>query len=320
MRFTHLFPALAIGVAGAAQSGSAQMPGVFLAGQRSGAVIGIMTSSAATSRDTLGVLVSSVHSGSPAEKAGIEEGNRIASINGVSLRLAAADVGDEDMANIMTRRLSRELEKIKPGDDVDLRVYANGQTKSLKIKTIAAEDLYEADVRRRDAERPTLGLNIGATGTSRDSLGVFVMGVVDGGPAAKAGVQEGSRIVSINGVDVRGQSDDDELVFRASNVNRFEREVSRLKPGDDVELRVLFAGQSRTVKFKAGRLSDLPQRRHVMTIIRGDEAPGVKMLDIDGARIGDQVRRAIDGAGFATGSALSGVGRAFKGFGNQLSW
>ena len=54
------------------------------------AAIGVSTSSAATSRDTLGVLVSSVRSGSPAEKAGIAEGNRIASINGVSLKLSAA--------------------------------------------------------------------------------------------------------------------------------------------------------------------------------------------------------------------------------------
>ena len=62
------------------------------------AVIGVSTTSASTSRDTLGVLVSTVRSGSPAEKAGIEEGNRIASINNVSLKLAAADVGDDQMA------------------------------------------------------------------------------------------------------------------------------------------------------------------------------------------------------------------------------
>ena len=51
------------------------------------AVIGVTTSGSASSRDTLGVFVSEVQSGSPADKAGIEEGNRIASINGVSLRL-----------------------------------------------------------------------------------------------------------------------------------------------------------------------------------------------------------------------------------------
>ena len=42
---------------------------------------------------------------------------------------SSADVGDYDMANVMTRRLTRELDKLHPGDEVDLRVYANGQTK-----------------------------------------------------------------------------------------------------------------------------------------------------------------------------------------------
>ena len=50
------------------------------------AALGINTSSTGTLRDTLGLLVSSVMRGGPAEKAGLEEGNRIASINGVNLR------------------------------------------------------------------------------------------------------------------------------------------------------------------------------------------------------------------------------------------
>src|SRR5436190_11878582 len=83
------------------------------------AVIGITTSTGSR-RDTLGVLVSSVTAGGPAEKAGLEEGNRIASINGVNLKVAAADVDDWDMSSIMSRRLTRELGKLKAGDDVEL--------------------------------------------------------------------------------------------------------------------------------------------------------------------------------------------------------
>src|SRR3954469_24487792 len=76
------------------------------------AVIGVSTTNGSNSRDTLGVLVSSVRAGSPAEKAGIEEGSRISAINGVSLKLAAPDVGDDQMAGVMSRRLSRELDKL----------------------------------------------------------------------------------------------------------------------------------------------------------------------------------------------------------------
>lgn len=231
--------------------------------------IGVTTTSDVTARDTLGVLVAEVRSGSPAEKAGIEEGNRIASINGVSLKLAAADVGEPDMAGIMTRRLTRELEKLKVGDEIDLRVYANGQTKSVKVKTVAPESV--GDVRRRADDRATLGISIGTTGSSRDSLGVFVMSVEDNGPAARAGIEEGSRIASINGVDLRAKRDDNQdFVFGAPAVTRLERELSRVKPGDDVDLRVYFNGQSRNVKVKSVRSSDLPRRGRTISIMGRD--------------------------------------------------
>jgi C-terminal processing protease CtpA/Prc len=293
------------------------------------AVIGVTTTGAANSRDTLGVLVSSVRTGSPAEKAGIEEGNRISSVNGVSLRLAPADVGDYDMANIMTRRLTRELDKLHPGDEVDLRVFVSGQTKAVKIKTVALEDLYEVPIARRaDAERPTLGLRLATTGSSRDSMGVFVIAVDEAGPAAKAGIEEGSRIASINGVDVRGKhSEDDEfMVFRSSNINRFEREVNKLKPGEDATLRVFYNGQVRNVTVKVARASDLPRRKGSMTIIGGDsfvDLPVSATVNVDGERIGETVRRALESARVATSGAMAGAGRvlgAFGGFGNRVSW
>ncbi len=289
------------------------------------AVIGVSTSGAATSRDTLGVLVTAVRSGSPAEKAGLEEGNRIASVNGVSLKLSAADVGDADMASVMTRRLTRELDKLKPGDEVDLRVYANGQMKSVKIKTVDPDDLYETRFPRRNADRATLGLDIAVTGTSRDTLGVFVMGVEDGSPAAKAGIEEGSRIATINGVDVRGRrsSDDDEFILRTSNVSRLEREISRLKPGDDVELRVYYNGQYKNVKLKAGSMRDLPRHGRTIRIMGGDNMmmpPIAAHIDIDSDRIGSEVRRALETARVATGDALEGVGRAMGRVRTRVDW
>jgi predicted metalloprotease with PDZ domain len=289
------------------------------------AVIGVSTTGAATSRDTLGVLVTAVRPGSPAEKAGIEEGNRIASVNGVSLKLSPPDVGDPDMAGVMTRRLTRELDKLKAGDEVDLRVYANGQMKNVKIKTIAPEDLYETRLPRRDVDRATLGLDIAMTGNARDTIGVFVMGVEDGSPAAKAGIEEGSRIAAVNGVDVRGRRsrDDDDYVIRTSNVSRLEREISRLKPGDDVELRVFYNGQFRNVKMKAASMSDLPRRNRSIRIMGGDNLmlpPISARIDIDGDRIGSEVRHALETARIATGDAMLGVGRVLGRVGNRVEW
>ena len=290
--------------------------GVNTFGDEPRAVIGVTTTSNASSRDTLGVLVSTVRSGSPAEKAGIEEGNRIASVNGVSLELNAADIGDDAMAGALSRRLSRELDKLKPGDEVTLQVYANSQMKTVKLKTVAPEDLYESRVGRagRDSDRPTLGLNLAVTGSSRDTLGVFVIGVDDGGPAAKAGIVEGSRIASINGVDVRARSgDEDDWAFRSAGVNRLEREISRLDPGADVTLHVYFNGQYRDVKMKAARMSDLPRRRGSVMIFGGDsflptarletlEAIPNMIHDLDMPQISENVRRALDRVGVGFGS------------------
>ncbi|MDP9121754.1 MAG: PDZ domain-containing protein, partial [Acidobacteriota bacterium] len=61
------------------------------------AALGIAPMSTGTLRDTLGLLISSVTKGSPADKAGLEEGNRIAAINGINLRANAADIEDGEM-------------------------------------------------------------------------------------------------------------------------------------------------------------------------------------------------------------------------------
>jgi S1-C subfamily serine protease len=236
--------------------------------------IGVTTTSSARSRDTLGVLVTSVRPDSPAEKAGIGEGDRIASINGVSLRLSSADVGADEMSGAMSRRLSRELDKLKVGDEVELRLYSNGQNKTVRVKTVAPEELSDRSmVRRRDSDRASLGIGIGTTGSARDTLGVFVMSVTDNGPAAKAGIEEGTRIASINGVDLRGRRDagDEDFVFHAANVNRLERELAKVKPGDDVDLRVYYNGQFRNLKVKTVAVADLPRRGRSITILGGND-------------------------------------------------
>jgi serine protease Do len=231
------------------------------------AVIGVTTSTG-SSRDTLGVLVSSVTAGGPAEKAGIEEGNRIAGINGVNLRLAPADVGDWEMASAMSRRLTRELRKAKPGDDVELRVYAGGQTRVVKLKTVSSDSLYRSIRRVRfnddDDDRAVLGIALGSTGSKRDTLGVLIMGVDDEGPAAKAGVEEGNRIAAINGVDLRVPRDDagDEMLG-SSRARRLYRELEKVKPGDEVTLRLYGGGRTRDVRLKTVAASSLP-RRHRM--------------------------------------------------------
>jgi serine protease Do len=240
------------------------------------AALGIGTSTTGTLRDTLGLMITSITKGSPAEKAGLEEGNRLAAINGVSLRVNAADVEDGEMSTAFTRRLTRELAKSRPGDDVELKVYRDGRTRTITLKTADSNVLFPTATtfgRSSRAElenRAALGIGLGNTGSRRDSLGVLVMSVTDSSPAAKAGIEEGNRIAAINGVNLRVAREDAGDRFLASTkAQRLQREVNALKPGDNVTLKVYSNGQFRDVTVKAVRAGDLPRSGASMFLFDG---------------------------------------------------
>ena len=232
-----------------------------------GAALGLGTRMTGTARDTLGLLVTSITKDSPAERAGLEEGNRIAAINGVSLRANVADVEDMEMSDALTHRLTRELEKAKPGEEVELRVYRDGRTQNIRVKTANADSLFGARsfVRFSRAEledRPTLGIGIGSSGSRRDTLGVLVISVPDSTPAAAAGLEEGNRIAAINGVDLRvAREDAGDSYMSSARAQRLSREVAKLKPGSDATLRVYSDGRFRDVHVKVSRMGDLPRGR-----------------------------------------------------------
>jgi C-terminal processing protease CtpA/Prc len=297
------------------------------------AVIGVNTSISAGARDTLGLLVSSVTRGSPAEKAGIEEGNRISMINGVNLKLAAADIGDPDMERLMSRRLTRELGKIKPGDEVNLSVYGNGQTRAIKVKTVDPDSLNELNrdgLLRRYEERATLGIGTASTGSKRDTLGVFVMSVDEEGPAAKAGIEEGARVAAINGVDLRvAREDAGDAFVSSTRMNRLNREMAKVKAGDAVELRVYQNGQTKTVKVTAVPARELSRGARGRIIHNGNgvtiiRSPDVVSMDVNGAELAATARRAAEVAARAAGDRLEDIGRILdemgRGTGGTIRW
>lgn len=108
------------------------------------------------------------------------------------------------------------------------------------------------------AKRAALGIELRTTGTKRDTLGVFVEAVTPKGPAETAGIIEGDRIASINGVDLRTSSGDtDDAYTNGLAAHRLSREVQKLAPGSRVNLRVYSGGRFRDVQVTAGRASDL---------------------------------------------------------------
>jgi hypothetical protein len=123
------------------------------------------------------------------------------------------------------------------------------------------------------AKRPAIGVQLSPTGTLRDTLGVFVSRVTPKGPAENAGIVEGDRIVSINGVDLRVNAADAEDGYAADlPVRRLTREVGKLSPGNVANLRVWAGGRVRDVSVTVGRASDLRESGFGMMM---DGMPGM---------------------------------------------
>jgi len=252
------------------------------------ALIGITTTSGGNQLDTLGVLVGTVTTGGPAGKAGIKQGDRITAVNGVSLRISAADADDPELRDLGQRRLIREIGKAKVGDEVELAVLSGSKTTPLKVRTVRPEDLFptrtvvSAKGRLDGLEKhASIGASIGSTGTVRDTLGIFISGVVSNGPAEKAGIIEGDRIAAINGVDVRvSREDADDSQVGAARVNRFTRELGKLAPSDNVTLRIYSQGKYREVQVTTGNSADSMSRG--FQINTGD---GIRTLSLPGMKL-----------------------------------
>jgi len=108
------------------------------------AALGMQLSATGSARDTLGVFVAAVTPKGPAENAGIVEGDRIVSINGVDLRVAPGDVEDGYASGLPSHRLSREVAKLTPGSWVNLRVYSGGRVHDVQVTAARASDLMRS--------------------------------------------------------------------------------------------------------------------------------------------------------------------------------
>src|SRR2546429_3540438 len=100
-------------------------------------------------RNPFGFLVAGLAPKAPAEAAGIIEGDRIASINGVDLRTSAADTEDSYTNGLAAHRLAREVQKLTPGARVTLRVYSGGRFRDVQVTAAKASDVMRLGNRFR---------------------------------------------------------------------------------------------------------------------------------------------------------------------------
>ncbi len=106
--------------------------------------------------------------------------------------------------------------------------------------------------------RATLGVTLGGAAQKRDTLGVFVEAVAEGGPAERAGIYEGHRIAFINNVDVRASSADAGDAYLSSvGRHRLMRAMRDVSAGSIVSLRVWTGSGYRDTQLTAGRFSDV---------------------------------------------------------------
>lgn len=97
-------------------------------------LLGLTLGSSGTDRDTLGLLVTQVMRDGPADRAGIDEGNRIADIDGVTLRLEASDIGRTGASDAVMRRLNRTLRGLRDGEQATIRVFSGGRFKTVTVQ------------------------------------------------------------------------------------------------------------------------------------------------------------------------------------------
>jgi len=138
--------------------------------------------------------------------------------------------------------------------------------------------------------RPRLGISVEAgQAAGRDADGVLVTDVLDGGPAADAGIREGDVITRLDGhtltesIGADGESDFD--LDESAPVQRLLALARDLEPGQEVEVEYLRDGERQTTMIHAEDLSD-----------RWGSRVAVAGPQWDAEHFRDQIRTLTDGA------------------------
>jgi len=149
-------------------------------------------------KERKGALVAQVVSGSPAEKAGIEQGDVIVGFNGKEI----ADSKD----------LPRIVASTPVGKDVTIKLSRDGKLLDRQVKVGEMEE--KAEVATTPSTKKSLGITVQdltpeiakGLGLKKDT-GVVVTGVEPGSPAADAGIRAGDVIREVNRKPVKDVQD-----------------------------------------------------------------------------------------------------------------
>jgi serine protease Do len=152
----------------------------------------------------MGALVSQVDKGGPADKAGLEPGDVIVKVDG-------KEVNDSS-------ELPAEIAEMKPGGTAHLQIVRKGTTKDIDVTIGTLKEPKVASNTGNPAQGGKLGLAVRPLSPEEQQQAGIHGGVVVedvAGPAARAGIQAGDVILSLNGTPVDNANQLRELVSKS---------------------------------------------------------------------------------------------------------
>ncbi|MBX7113769.1 MAG: trypsin-like peptidase domain-containing protein [Myxococcaceae bacterium] len=180
--------------------------------------------------ETGGAIVTSVNDGSPAKKAGVQLDDVVVELDGEKVSSGGV--------------FARAIALKKPESTVALKVYRNGKPIDLKVKLGTRPDLPGERTPKADPGEQKQQQRIGlafqeidprvAQSNGLPAQSVWVVDVVPGSPADRAGFRRGMVVTEFNRKPVRGR---DDLV----------KALSDMKPGQSALIRVMQPEGGRTL-------------------------------------------------------------------------
>jgi Do/DeqQ family serine protease len=149
-----------------------------------------------------GAIVGQVESGSPAEAAGLRQGDVIVALNGNEV--------------VDSNALRNDIAAMTPGSKASLTVLRDGEKKTVDVTVTEREPAAAAG--GENGEHPSkgrYGLSVQPVTPDlaeqlqlpRDTKGLAIMDIDPSGPAAEAGLQQGDVIQTVNGKAVKSAAD-----------------------------------------------------------------------------------------------------------------
>lgn len=154
-------------------------------------------------KHTKGALINDVIKGSPADKAGIRQGDVITALNGTEVKDPS--------------HLQRLVAEAGIGKSARISVFRDGKSVELNLTLASADSApkHQRDPRsnnRQGGEADLLGLTVE---DSEQGEGVVVVDTARGGAAAEAGIRRGDLIVSINRKRINNSSEYERMLNSA---------------------------------------------------------------------------------------------------------